>query len=117
MKPSPTRKPPIRVAVVESDPLRFIGFRTLFDSEKGIDLPAAQRSVGYVFQTLALFPHLSVGGNIGYGLAAQGMPKGESAVLAAHIGGFTVGAAAGVQPPANTDNLLKSRFSLSPSRP
>ena len=27
------RKPIIRVAVVESDPLRFVGFRALFDSE------------------------------------------------------------------------------------
>ena len=40
MKPSPTRKPPIRVAVVESDPLRFIGFRALFESEPDLELQA-----------------------------------------------------------------------------
>ena len=40
MKPSPTRKPPIRVAVVESDPLRFIGLRTLFESEPDLGLHA-----------------------------------------------------------------------------
>src|SRR5271157_4749206 len=28
-------KSPIRIAVVESDPLRFVGFRTLFDGERG----------------------------------------------------------------------------------
>ncbi len=40
MKPSPARKPPIRIAVVESDPLRFIGFRTLFESEPDLELQA-----------------------------------------------------------------------------
>ncbi len=33
MKPATARKPRVRIAVVESDPLRFVGFRTLFDSE------------------------------------------------------------------------------------
>jgi len=33
MKAAPTKKPSIRIAVVESDPLRFVGFRALFDSE------------------------------------------------------------------------------------
>ena len=41
---------------------------TLFDAERGIDLPPQQRRVGVVFQQLALFPHLTVAGNIGYGL-------------------------------------------------
>ncbi len=40
MKPAPARKPAIRVAVVESDPLRFIGFRTLFDCEPDLELQA-----------------------------------------------------------------------------
>ena len=40
MKPSPARKPPIRVAVVENDPLRFIGLRALFDSEPDLELQA-----------------------------------------------------------------------------
>jgi len=40
MKPFPARKPPIRIAVVESDPLRFIGFRTLFESEPDLELQA-----------------------------------------------------------------------------
>jgi molybdate transport system ATP-binding protein len=45
-----------------------IGEGTLFDSEKRINTPVAQRHIGYVFQSLALFPHLSVEGNVGYGL-------------------------------------------------
>ncbi|MGE5110114.1 MAG: LuxR C-terminal-related transcriptional regulator [Acidobacteriaceae bacterium] len=35
------KKPKIRVAVVESDPLRFIGFRALFDDEPDFDLASA----------------------------------------------------------------------------
>lgn len=46
----------------------IIGGRVLFDSEKRIDIPAEQRNAGYVFQDLALFPHLNVGANVEYGL-------------------------------------------------
>ena len=40
-KPAPIRKPLIRIAVVESDPLRFVGFRALFDSEPDFELVSA----------------------------------------------------------------------------
>ena len=40
MKPAPAKTAKIRVAVVESDPLRFIGFRSLFDTEKDLELSA-----------------------------------------------------------------------------
>src|SRR5262249_32367627 len=35
-----------------------IGDSVLFDSEREIDIPIRKRGVGYVFQDLALFPHL-----------------------------------------------------------
>lgn len=43
MKPATaaSKKPKIRVAVVESDPLRFIGFRALFDDEPEFELTAS----------------------------------------------------------------------------
>jgi molybdate transport system ATP-binding protein len=41
---------------------------TLFDSETGIDLPPERRCVGYLFQEGRLFPHLSILGNLRYGL-------------------------------------------------
>jgi multiple sugar transport system ATP-binding protein len=39
----------------------------------------AQRDVAMVFQNYALFPHLSVAENIGFGLRARGTPRGETA--------------------------------------
>ncbi len=44
------------------------GARVLFDAARRINRPAAQRGVGYVFQNLALFPHLTVSRNVQYGL-------------------------------------------------
>src|SRR3989475_12470450 len=38
---APAKKVPIRIAVVESDPLRFVGFRALFDSEPDFELISA----------------------------------------------------------------------------
>lgn len=38
MKPAVARKPLIRIAVLESDPLRFVGFRALFDTEPDFEL-------------------------------------------------------------------------------
>ena len=47
-----------------------LGGEVVFDSARGIELPPQERRVAYVFQTLALFPHLSVEENIAYGLNA-----------------------------------------------
>lgn len=44
-----------------------IGGQVLFDSQRGIDLPAHRRRVGYVFQEARLFPHLDVRGNLRFG--------------------------------------------------
>ncbi|HKK37399.1 MAG TPA: ABC transporter ATP-binding protein [Paracoccaceae bacterium] len=41
------------------------------------DLPAHERRFGMVFQSFALFPHLSVAENVGYSLAIAGRPKPE----------------------------------------
>ena len=41
--------------------------RVLYDSGRGIDLPAHRRRIGYVFQDARLFPHLDVRRNLLYG--------------------------------------------------
>jgi molybdate transport system ATP-binding protein len=46
-----------------------LGSTTLFDSAAGIDLASQRRNVAYLFQDYALFPHLNVRQNIGFGLA------------------------------------------------
>ncbi len=49
--------------------------RELFDSKKGINLPARERKVGYLFQEYALFPNMTVEENIAIGIKEK--KKGE----------------------------------------
>jgi molybdate transport system ATP-binding protein len=44
-----------------------VGGETLFDSERGIDLPPERRRLGYVFQDARLFPHRRVRANLLFG--------------------------------------------------
>lgn len=41
--------------------------------------PPYEREIGIVFQNYALFPHMSVAKNVGYGLRMRGVPKREIA--------------------------------------
>ncbi len=49
----------------------------ILDGKEITDLPPAKRRVGMVFQDYALFPHLTVAGNIEYGLKVQHLPAAE----------------------------------------
>ena len=52
----------------------------VFDSGAGIDMPIRRREAGYLFQDYALFPHMTVFGNIAYGI------KGVRAEVEARVG-------------------------------
>jgi len=51
--------------------------RVLFDSEDVTDLPAHKRSTGMVFQSYALFPHMTAAQNVGFGLEMRGLAAAE----------------------------------------
>lgn len=46
------------------------------DSKK-VNLKPSERKVGYVFQTVSLFPHMRIEDNVAYGLKALRLPKNE----------------------------------------
>ena len=49
--------------------------RILLDGEDLTDKPVHRRNIGMVFQSLALFPHLSVGENIAYSQRIRGLDR------------------------------------------
>jgi putative spermidine/putrescine transport system ATP-binding protein len=49
--------------------------RIFFDSDDVTFLPPRKRNIGFVFQTPALFPHLSVADNVAFGLSVKGGRK------------------------------------------
>jgi len=51
--------------------------RILIGDEDVTKLPATDRDVSMVFQSYALFPHMTVGENIAYGLIVSGVDKSE----------------------------------------
>ncbi len=56
--------------------------RTLFDSEQKIDLPPQKRRVGYLFQSCALIPHMTVARNVELGLLSLPRRERRTAALA-----------------------------------
>src|SRR3954469_19567263 len=53
------------------------GGRILIDGADVTDIPPAKRGLSMVFQSYALYPHMSVRGNIAFGLKMAGLPKPE----------------------------------------
>jgi spermidine/putrescine ABC transporter ATP-binding subunit len=48
-----------------------------FDGERVESVPVHRRGIGMMFQSYALFPHLTVNENIAFGLDVRGTPKAE----------------------------------------
>jgi molybdate transport system ATP-binding protein len=59
-----------------------LGPRVLFDSASRIDVPVAERRLGYLFQNLALFPHLTIEQNVHYGILKLPVPERRERTMA-----------------------------------
>ncbi|HVW02239.1 MAG TPA: ABC transporter ATP-binding protein [Planctomycetaceae bacterium] len=59
--------------------VRF-GHEVWFDADRRISLPPQRRGVGSLFQEYALFPHLTVGQNIAFGLRARSRRERDAKV-------------------------------------
>ena len=51
--------------------------RILIDGEDMAQMPPNRRPVNMVFQSYAVFPHMSVADNVAYGLRVTGAPRAE----------------------------------------
>jgi len=70
------------------------GGRIRFGDQDVTRLPPHARNAGLVFQSFALWPHMSVGENVAFGLREQGVPRAEiparvdQALASVELGGF-----------------------------
>src|SRR6201997_1321944 len=53
------------------------GGKILIEGKNVVDVPPAKRGLSMVFQSYALYPHMSVRGNIAFGLKMAGLPRAE----------------------------------------
>ncbi len=56
-----------------------VGGRPVFDGAQGVSLPPEQRGIGMVFQSYAIWPHMSVAGNVGFPLRIARVGRAEAA--------------------------------------
>ena len=68
-----------------------LGDEVWFDSERGIDVPVHRRGVAFVFQSLALFPHMTATQNVTYGMdralhRAERHRRAEALLTRLHVG-------------------------------
>jgi molybdate transport system ATP-binding protein len=83
------------------------GSETWFDKAKGINLHPQQRSVGFVFQDYALFPHMTVEKNVAYGIKEKWRVKEIKDLIAiAGLSGYEL------HYPAQLSGGQKQRVSL-----
>ncbi len=54
-----------------------VGEHVFYSREKGLYVPPEKRKLGFIFQSYALWPHMTVRGNIALGLEEKKIPKKE----------------------------------------
>jgi len=57
------------------------GARTIFDSAKAVNVPTENRGLGMVFQSYAIWPHMTVAENVAFPLKMRSVPKAQTAEL------------------------------------
>jgi putative thiamine transport system ATP-binding protein len=94
------------------DPAFSATGRVLIDGADVTDLPAEQRRIGILFQDDLLFPHLSVGGNLAFGLTAtvRGRAARRERIAAALVSAGLAGFAA--RDPATLSGGQRARVAL-----
>lgn len=55
----------------------YINGRLVFSAAQGVNVPPPQRGLGMIFQSYALWPHMTVFDNVAFGLVQQKVAKGE----------------------------------------
>ncbi len=55
-----------------------IGGNVVFSARRGVSIPPGKRQVGMVFQSYALWPHMKVRDNVGFGLRVQNLSRHET---------------------------------------
>jgi molybdate transport system ATP-binding protein len=96
-----------------------LGDEVWFDSAAGIDRPIHRRGVAFVFQSLALFPHLTAARNVAYGMDRETPRKDRRARSLAMLERWKVGHLADRRPPTFSGGeaqrvALARAFAMSP---
>jgi len=75
-----------------------VGGETWFDATTSTNLSVHHRRVAFVFQSLALFPHLTAAQNVAFGLARRATRRSRQQQVDAWLQRFRVGHLAGRKP-------------------
>jgi ABC-type Fe3+/spermidine/putrescine transport system ATPase subunit len=88
------------------------GGRVFFDDQDVTFLPPRARNIGFVFQTPALFPHLTVADNVGFGLSVKRARKPEIAARVDEMLALVGLAGYGARLPAQMSGGQQQRVAL-----
>jgi ABC-type Fe3+/spermidine/putrescine transport system ATPase subunit len=86
--------------------------RVLLDGRDVSRWPAWQRGLGVVFQSYALFPHMTVADNVAFGLRERGVPRHEIAVRVAEALALVRLPTAGPMRPGQLSGGMQQRVAL-----